>query len=186
MYSINDLKTGVTIELNGQPYEVLEYQHSKLGRGGAIMKTKLKNLVSGNVVDRTFRGKEVIKLAFLSDTKSQFLYRDKQFFYFMDTKSFEQFTLTSDQLRGKDQFLKEGMELNIQEYKGNPCNINLPFNIELEVTKTEPGVKGDRVEGGTKPAETEIGLKLQVPLFIKEGDIIRIDTRNTSYVERVK
>jgi elongation factor P len=186
MYSINDLKTGVTIELDNQSYVVLEYQHSKLGRGGAIMRTKLKNLTSGNVIDRTFRGKDMIKPAMLSKTTAQYLYKNKENYYFMDSKSFEQFSLSSDQLGKVVYFLKEGMILNIQNHKGKPCNINLPFKIDLKVVKTEPGVKGDRVEGGTKPAELETGLVSQVPLFVKEGDIIKVDTRDGSYVERVK
>ncbi len=186
MYSIGDLKTGTTIELNGTPYIVLEYRHSKLGRGGAILRTKLKNLISGNVIDKTFRGKEIIKPAILSKAKVQYLYKKKENYYFMNASNFEQFVLKSCQLGKATWFLKEGMNLYIQNYKSKPCNIEIPPKINLKVIKTEPGIKGDRVEGGTKPAEIETGFKLQVPLFVKVGNIIKVDTRTGRYVERVK
>ncbi len=186
MYSINDLKTGKTIELNGIPYIILEYQHSKLGRGGAIVKTKLRNLISGNVINKTFRGKEMIEPAVLSKNKVQYLYNKKDNYFFMNTNNFEQYVLTSSQLGKTIRFLKEGMNLYIQNYKDKPCNVKILPKIDLKIVETDPGIKGDRVEGGTKPAEVETGLKIQVPLFIKVGDVIKVDTRYGRYVERVK
>lgn len=184
MLSINDLKIGTKINFNGQPYMVISAQHSKLGRGGGIMKTKLKSMIDSTIINKTFAGAEKIEEAELETKKAQYLYHDASGFHFMDSVTFDQFSLDKTQLGRMANFLKAGGEVNILYFKDKPININLPIKIVLEVTYTEPGFKGDTASTTTKPATLETGSQIDVPLFIKVGDKIVIDTRTGEYVER--
>jgi len=186
IYSLTDLKTGVVINLFGEPYQVLESQHSKLGRGGALMRTKLKNLKSGEIIEKTFKGEEQIQPASIDKKKAQFLYHEGPLSYFMNQESFEQFTLTKDQIGKKADFLKEGQVVEINYFENIPLGLEMPIKGQFKVQKTEPGLKGDRVSAGTKPAILETGAKVMVPLFIKEGDLIIVNTQTGEYVERAK
>jgi len=183
---ITDLKSGVLIELEGAPYQVLSASHRMLGRGHGMTKTKLKNLKTGAHVERVFRGDEVIKEANLTKTKVSYLYQDKENFFFMDNKTFQQFSLPASCIGFSKNFLKEGQEVEILSFLEKPISVNLPIKIDLKVMETEPGLKGGRETPGTKKAVLETGFALQVPLFIKEGDIIKVDTREGKYVERKK
>lgn len=186
MLKPTELKIGKFINLDKMPYEILEYSHSKLGRGGAIIKTKLKNLKTGAIIDKTFKGQEKIAEAALSVKPSQFLYKTNEAFYFMDSSNFSQFSLTRDKIGLSERFLKEGLNLEVLFSDKEPISIKLPIKADFRVKDTEPGVKGDTASAATKEAAIETGFKLQAPLFIKAGDIIRIDTRDGSYIERVK
>ncbi len=184
MLSINDLKVGTKVTYNNEPYIVTSSEHSKLGRGGGIQRTKLRNLISGTIIEKTFAGAEKLEEAELETKKAQYLYRDADEYYFMDSKTFEQFSLSSNQLGKIANFLKEGGEVDIIYYDSKPINVNLPIKITLEVTYTEPGFKGNTASTVTKPATLETGAQLNVPLFIKTGDKIVLDTRTGEYVER--
>ncbi|MFW6386464.1 MAG: elongation factor P [Bacillota bacterium] len=185
MISTNDFHTGLTIELEGTVYSVEEFQHSKSGRGGAFVRTKLRNMEEDYTINKTFRAGEKVKRAHIEKREMQFLYWDGDEYVFMDKESYEQVTLTREQLGEKDNYLQENMDLQIVMYEGRPVDIDLPTFVELEVQDTQPGIKGDTVSGGTKPATMTTGLVVQVPLFIEEGDIVKIDTRKDEYVERV-
>jgi len=184
MLTINDLKIGTKIIYNGEPYTVIFSQHSKLGRGGGIMRTKLRNLISGTILEKTFAGAERIEEAELETKKAQYLYNDTINYHFMDSTNFEQFSLSKNQLQEATKFLKEGSEIDIIYFQGKPINISLSIKIAFEVTYTEPGFKGNTASTVTKPATIETGVQVQVPLFIKTGDKIVIDTRIGEYVER--
>lgn len=186
MLGITDLKTGVAIELEGDPYVVINYQHSKMGRGGAVLRTKLRNLRTQAVVDITFKGSDKFEEAGLERRACTYLYAEGNSFAFMDSANFEQYSLSSDVVGDKSRFLKEGAEVQILFFQDEPVSVDLPIKVELEVTHTEPGVKGDTAQGGTKPATLETGATITVPLFVKIGDIIRINTVEGTYVERVK
>lgn len=185
MVSTNDFKTGMTIELDGTVYSVEEFQHSKSGRGGAFVRTKLKNMEENYVVEKTFRAGEKVNDAHIDERNVKFLYWDGQDYVFMDNETYDQITLTKEQLGDKINYLKENMNLSISMYERRPINVNLPTFVELEVTDTQPGVKGNTVSGGTKPATLETGLVVKVPLFISEGTVIKVDTRTDEYVEKV-
>ena len=185
MLSITDLKTGTTIDMEGSPFIVLSYQHSKMGRGGAVLRTKLRNLKTGAVVDLTFKGGDKFEEANLVKRPCSFLYKEGDNFTFMDSSSFEQFNLTSVEVGEKKGYLKEGSDIQILFYDDSPVSIDLPIKMEFEVTHTEPGVKGDTAQGGSKPATIETGTTITVPLFVKIGDIIRVNTVEGTYVERV-
>ncbi|MFA6492807.1 MAG: elongation factor P [Patescibacteria group bacterium] len=184
MYTINDLKIGTKIIYNGQPHQVIFTEHSKVGRGGGILRTKIKNLSSDAVIDKTFAGAEKIEEAELDTRKAQYLYKDAENFYFMNLENFEQFPIKASQLGKMANFLKESAEIDILYFKDDPLNIQLPIKISLEITYTEPGFKGNTASTITKPATLETGAQINVPLFIKEGDKIIIDTRTGEYVER--
>ena len=184
MIASNDLRPGAKIVLDGAVYQVVEYQHHKPGKGGAIVRTKLKNLKTGAVLDRTFRPEEKIALAEIEERKMQFLYRQEELFYFMDTSSYEQISIRSDQLGTARNFLKEAAIIGIQFHNDEPIEVVLPIFAELKVTGTDPGVRGDTASGGSKPATLETGMVIQVPLFIEVGDAVRVDTRTGAYVER--
>ncbi len=186
MLTINDLKVGTKINFSGQPYVVLFSQHSKLGRGGGIQRTKLRNLISGTIIEKTFAGAEKLEEAELDTKKAQYLYHDKIGYYFMDAKTFEQFSLAKQQLGRMADFLKEGAEVDILYFDGQAINLILPIKIALEVTYTEPGFRGNTASTATKPATLETGAQVNVPLFIKEGDKIVLDTRTGEYVERAQ
>jgi len=184
MLSITDLKSGVVIELEGAPYEVIKYQHSKMGRGGAVLRTTLKNLLTGNNIERTFHGDEKIAEADITKGKAQFLYREGDDFTFMDTNSFEQFPIQRATLGQDIYYLVEGQPVEIRYYKGNPLAISLPTKMKFKIVEAEPAVKGDTVTNPSKNARLETGLTLKVPMFVKVGDTILVDTRSGIYLER--
>ena len=185
MISATDLRKGVTFELDGELHRVLEYQHSYIGRGSANIRVKLRNLRSGRAVDRTFSTSEKFQDVRLELRQVQYLYRDSDLFYFMDTETYEQPALTADVLQENVDYLKEGTLLSISMYEDRAVEIELPVTVELEVTQTDPGIKGDTATGATKRAVLETGLEVQVPLFVEEGDVLRVDTRTGEYLTRV-
>jgi len=187
MLGITDLKVGKTIQLDGQPYLIVWNQHSKQARGGGVMKTKLKNLLTGNALERTFQGAESIEPAEVFYRKSQYLYASGDDYEFMDQENFETFQFTADQLGEKAKLLVDGMDVDVQYFGDKPINLQLPPKMTLKVVQTDPGVKGDTATGGSKPATLETGYVIkQVPLFINEGDSIVINTDSGEYVERAK
>ncbi len=187
MISTNDFRKGLKIEFKGDPCEIIDFQHVKIGRGGAIVRTKLKNLKTGTVLEETFRAGEKLEPPGLEEKSMQFLYAQDQMYYFMDLESFEQIPLTLAQLGEAVKFLKENMTVNIIYHKGSPINIELPTFVELVVVDTAPaGFKGDTAAGGGKAATLETGAVVKVPFHINVGDVIKIDTRTSEYIERVK
>lgn len=186
MLSTTDFRRGLKIEIDGEPFQMLEFQHVKPGKGGAFVRTKLKSLISGNVLDRTFKSGDKVDRPDLVDKEMQYLYRQDDEFYFMDNDSYEQIFIGRDQLQGADDFLHENCQVTVLLHNNKPIAIELPNFVELEVVETDPGIKGDTASGGTKPATLETGAVLQVPLFLNEGEKIRVDTRTGQYVERVK
>ncbi len=185
MISPNDFRTGLTIEIDGQAYIVVEFQHVKPGKGAAFVRTKLKNLETGSITERTFNPKEKIGRAHVERRTTQFLYAADDSWNFMDSENYEQFSMTSDDLGDATKYLKENMELHLQVYKGKIIGVEMPITVELAVAETDPGIRGDTASGGSKPATMETGLVVQVPFFINAGDVLRIDTRDGSYIERV-
>ena len=186
MYSPTDLKKGTVCQIDGKPYRVVEYGQKVMGRGGSIVNVKLKNLIDGSVIPKTFKGQEKIETAEVSNKTVQYLYRDDSLFYFMDPESFEQFELNADIVDSAAGYLKEGNELNLQMFDGRVINVELPKNIYLEVTYAEDVVKGDTTSSVLKDATLETGLVVKVPAFIKQGDIISVDTATGEYRERKK
>lgn len=184
MISVNDFKTGLTVEVEGDIFTVIDFQHVKPGKGAAFVRSKLKNLRNGNTVERTFRAGETIGRAIIENRPVQYLYASGQEHAFMDNETYDQFTLTSDQLKWELNFIRENMNVNIVSYKGEILGINLPHSVELKVTETEPGVKGNTAQGATKNATLETGLVVQVPLFINEEDVLLVDTRDGKYISR--
>ena len=181
-----DFKKGRKIELEGEPYKIIDFLHVKPGKGGAFIRTKLKSLISGNVIDRTFRSGEKLQAPDLEEKNMQYLYQEGDRFQFMDNENYEQFSLTEDQLGEDKNYLKENVDVNILFHNGLPIGVELPLFVELTIVKTEPGVKGDTASGGSKPATVETGAVIQVPLFLNEGDVIKIDTRTGEYIERAR
>jgi elongation factor P len=184
MIGVGDLRKGITIELDGELYQVLDYQHIKIGRGSAQIRLKLRDIRGGHTIERTFQAGEKFTRARLDYRNMQYLYNDGDLYYFMDEENFEQLPLSLDQLGDAINYLKENMSLQVSSYKDSVIGVELPIAVELEVTETEPGFKGDTATGGTKPATLETGLIVQVPLFVNQGDIIKVDTRNATYLER--
>ncbi|MFP4213766.1 MAG: elongation factor P [Desulfohalobiaceae bacterium] len=185
MYSTSDIRNGMKIELQGQPYEVLDFQHSKSGRGGAFIKTKLKNLINGSVLEHTFRSGEKIAKPDLETREMQYLYRDGEELVFMDMSSYEQLQVPADNLGPKAKFLVEGQEVKALTFQEQVIDLSLPASVVLEVADTEPGLKGDTVSGATKSAVLENGLSLSVPLFVENGNKVKVDTRTSEYLGRV-
>lgn len=185
MISVNDFQNGMTIVLDGTVYQIMEFQHFKMGRGGAMVRTKLRDVESGRVIEKTFRGGEKIERAHVQEREQQYLYRDGDNFIFMDMETFEQISLDSGVLGDKVNYLKENMILSVSIYEGKPIGIELPTSVELEVVDTPPGIRGNTVSGGSKPATLETGAVVQVPLFINVGDVIQVDTRTGEYLTRV-
>ena len=186
MYQPTDLKKGVVCQIDGKPYRVVEYGQKVMGRGGSIVNVKLKNLIDGSVIPKTFKGQEKIETAEVSNKNVQYLYKDDSLFYFMDPESFEQFELNADIVDSASGYLKEGNELNLQMFDGRVINVELPKNIYLEVTYAEDVVKGDTTSNVLKDATLETGLVVKVPAFIKQGDVISVDTATGEYRERKK
>jgi len=184
MISTSDFKNGMTILYDNQLYRILYFQHVKPGKGGAFVRTKLKDLNTGATIDKTFRAGEKMEQAILETKKMQYLYKDR-FYNFMDTKTYEQVQLSEKLLEEQKDYLLENMEIMLVFYKSRPISIELPIAIETKVVKTEPGLKGDTVSSSFKPAEIETGAKIMVPLFIDNGDVIKVDTRTGSYITRV-
>lgn len=184
MYATSDFRNGLKILLDGVPYEITYFQHVKPGKGGAFVRTKLKNLLSNSVVEKTFRSSEKVGVPDISDVDMQFLYADDSF-HFMNTASYDQISVPQDVVGDNSLFLKENTVVRILLFNSEVINIELPAFVELEVSECEPGVKGDTVSGAFKPAKLETGATVQVPLFINQGDVLKIDTRSSSYVERV-
>jgi elongation factor P len=185
MISTGELKKGLSLEWDGQLYTIVDWQHVKMGRGGAIVRMKLRNLRTGSIIDRTVDAGERFPRAFLDRRTVLYQYNDGDQYYFMDTENYETLMLTADQLGDARTYLKDGMQLDVVSYKDEPLNVELPVTVDLQVTYTEPGFKGDTATGGTKPAQLETGLTVQVPLFVSTGDTIRVKTETGTYVERV-
>jgi elongation factor P len=183
MINATELRKGVIIELEDKLYQVVDYQHVKMKRT-ALAKVKLRDINAGHTIERSFQSDERLVRVRLDSRQMQYLYNDGNLYYFMDQESFEQTPLTSSQLGDALNYLKEGNSVEVSSYKGEIVGIELPITVELEVAETEPGFKGDTATAGTKPAKLETGITIQVPLFINEGDIIKIDTRTGTYLER--
>jgi elongation factor P len=186
MYSTGDFKKGLKIEIDGIPYAIVDFLHVKPGKGGAFVRTKIKNLMTGKVLDQTFRSGEKVKRPDLAEREMQFLYRDGDSFFMMDNETYEQLALTSEQLGDAVLYLIENLNLKVLFFNQQPVAVEVPNFVELTVAQAEPGVKGDTASGGTKPATLESGAVIQVPLFINEGDRVRVDTRTGTYIERAK
>lgn len=184
MISPNSFRFGLVIRLEGQLYSVVGFQHIKPGKGGAYVRTKLKRLSDGNVIERTFRSEEKIEDVRLENRNMQYLYQDGDLLYFMDSETYEQMPLNVDNLGDAINFLAEGATIMMQFFEEKPIGVEMPPAVILEVAKTEPGLKGDTATGATKPATLTTGYVLQVPLFINEGDSIKVDTRSGEYLER--
>ncbi|MEO7119282.1 MAG: elongation factor P [Candidatus Limnocylindrales bacterium] len=185
MISTGDLRKGIAIELDGDLWQILDYHHIKMGRGSAQIKIKLRNIRRGQTVERSFQAGEKWPRAFLEKRTAQFLYRDGNDFHFMDMDSFEQFVMTAEKLDDAANYLKDGMEVDRTSYEGETIGIELPVTVDLLVTETEPGFAGDTQSGARKPATLETGLVVQVPIFVEEGNTIRVDTRTGEYQTRV-
>jgi len=181
----SQFRNGLKLELDGEPYTIVFFQHVKPGKGGAFVRTKVRNLKNGKVLERRFRAGERVELADVEEHKMQYLYQDGEQLVFMNTQTFEQIPFTTAQVGDARAYLKENLEVDVVFWRGNPINIELPAFITAVITKCEPGIKGDTASNVTKPAVLETGAVVQVPLFVKEGETIRVDTRSGEYVERV-
>jgi elongation factor P len=184
MYSTTDFRKGLKIEVEGTPYEIVDFQHFKPGKGGAMVRTKLRNILTSRIQDITFRSGEKVDRPDMETRDMQFLYRQGEELIFMDMTTYEQLHMQTETTGGKEDFLKDGQECRILLYNGSPLDIDIPLSLVLAVVETEPGVKGDTVSNVTKPATLETGLVVQVPIFINEGDRIKIDTRSREYLGR--
>lgn len=182
--SINDMKNGLTIELDGEAYMVVDFQHVKPGKGAAFVRTKLRNLKNSNILERTFRGDEKIDEAYIEERKLQYQYVSGDMYHFMDQDNYEDIAIAKDVLGAKAKFLKDNIDVNAYYFKDEVVNVNLPNFVVYVITHTEPGIKGDTAKSGTKPATIDTGATIQVPLFVDTGDSIKVDTRTGSYVER--
>lgn len=186
MISSNDFRNGVTIEIDGMVWQVVEFQHVKPGKGSAFVRTKLKNLKTGSVVERTFNAGEKMPAAQVDRKPMQYLYEADGAYYFMDIETYDQMMLTKEQLDDALNYIKEEMEITVLLFSGEVIGVELPNSVELRVVETEPGIRGDTATGAVKNAKMETGVNVKVPLFINEGELLRIDTRTGTYIERVK
>ncbi len=184
MLSTTDIRRGLKIEIDNIPYEIIDFLHVKPGKGGAFIRTKLRNLLNGKVVEQTFRSGEKFEKPDMETVEMQYLYHDGEAYVFMDQTSFEQVSVTEEQTGGKGGYLKEAQMTKVLLYRGKALDIDLPASVTLTVAETEPGIKGDTVSGSTKPAKMETGLTVNVPLFINIGDKIKVDTRTGDYISR--
>lgn len=184
MITAGEFRNGATFELDGQIFQIVEFQHVKPGKGAAFVRTKMKNIITGATVERTFNPSDKMPKAHIERKDLQYLYNDGDLFYFMDTETFEQMPISKATIGDAFKFVKENMTVKILSHKGNVFGIEPPTFVELEITETEPGFKGDTATGATKPATLETGAIVKVPLFINQGDVIRIDTRTGEYLER--
>jgi elongation factor P len=182
--STAEFKKGLRIVFDGQPYVIVDFQHVKPGKGGAFVRTKLKHMKAGRVIDNTFRSGERVELVDFEEKHMQYLYRD-DLYHFMDTETYEQVSLTASEVGEASDYLKENTEVDVLYISGSPAGIDLPNFVELAIIKTDPGVRGDTAQGGSKPATLETGAVVQVPLFLNEGDVVKVDTRTGEYLGRV-
>ena len=185
MISAGDFRNGITLEIEGNIYQIMEFQHVKPGKGAAFVRTKLKNIINGGVVEKTFRPTEKFPAARIDRVDMQYLYSDGDLFHFMNTETFDQIALNADDIGDALKFVKENEMVKICSYNGNVFAVEPPLFVELEITDTEPGFKGDTATGATKPATVETGAVVSVPLFVEQGDKIKIDTRTGEYLSRV-
>ena len=186
MATSNDLKNGIVLNLNGQLWSVVEFQHVKPGKGGAFVRTKLKNVLSGKVVDKTFNAGVKVEIASVDKRDMQYLYRDSDMFVFMDSNTYDQIHVTDVVVGESAKYMLENQEAVVAMHDGNPLYVELPASVQLTITFTEPGLQGDRSTGGSKPATLETGAEIQVPLFIEQGTKVKVDTRDGSYLGRIK
>jgi len=184
MLNFNEIKTGRVIKINNEPYIIIKTDHHKMGRGGAVLKVKCRNLINGNIQERTYQGAEKAEEAETETKKANFMYKDKEEAYFMDNVSFEQFNLSLADLGDAAQFLKDGTDVDVLYFEGRPMSISLPIKMEFKVVSAPPGVKGNSAGNVNKQVEIETGAKINVPMFINEGDTIRINTDTGEYAER--
>ncbi len=184
LISTNDFRTGATVDIDGQPWVVIEFQHVKPGKGSAFVRSKLKNVVTGSVVEKTFRAGEKLARAVLERREVQYLYGAGDDYTFMDTQTFDQVTLNTGQIGDNKRFLLENMNLFLVHYNERLIGVEMPNSVELKVVRADPGLRGDTASGGSKPVTLETGYVVHVPLFIQEGDLLRIDTRSGLYIER--
>lgn len=185
MISTSDFRNGMVVETDKGLMEIVEFQHVKPGKGPAFVRTKFKSVMTGKVLERTFRSGERFEEARVEEQTWQYLYHDGDLYHFMDNETFEQMVVGQDIVDDKHKWMKENTDVNLLFYKGKPIALTLPITVELVVTQSDPGVQGDRSSGATKPAKLETGTTIQVPLFIEEGDILKVDTRSGEYIERV-
>ena len=183
--SAGDIRNGVTIEVDGKVCQVIDFMHVKPGKGAAFVRVKMKNIIDGGVVETTFRPTESFDEAFIERKKMQYLYNDGELYYFMDNETFDQIAVSSEDVGDSLKFVKENEEVSVSIYQGKPFAIEPPLTVELRVTETEPGFKGDTAQGATKPAIVETGASVNVPLFVEQGDVIKIDTRTGEYLSRI-
>lgn len=186
MLSISNLKNGVVVDIDGAPFEVVKYQHVKQARGGAMLRTTLKNLISGNNIEKTFRGDEKIKAANIDKIKAQFLYRQGSDFVFMDSTTFDQFTIEATTIGFLANFMKDGQIVDLLTFDGNPINASIPLKMPFKVIEAEPAIKGGTTTNPMKNVKIETNFELKAPMFINENDMIIVDTRDGTYVERGK
>ena len=184
MISAGDFRNGVTFEMDGNVVQIIEFQHVKPGKGAAFVRTKIRNVISGAVTEKTFSPTEKFPTAFVERKDMQYLYQDGDLYYFMDNETYENIPISADTLGDNFKFVKENMDCKVLSYKGNVFGVEPPFFVELEVVETDPGFKGDTATNATKPAKLETGAEIKVPLFIEEGDHIKVDTRTGEYIER--
>lgn len=185
MISPGELKKGIAIELDGQLWSVVSYEHIKMGRGGALVRLKIRNLRSGYITERTFSSNEKFRRVFLDRRKVQFQYADDDLYQFMDVENFEQVALPAERIGEDKYYLTENLVADLSMYNDEPLTLELPVTVDLRIGYTDPGYKGDTATGGTKPATLETGMRVQVPLFVETGDVVRVDTRTGQYLERV-
>ncbi|MBC8531152.1 elongation factor P [Gehongia tenuis] len=185
MISAGDFRKGITIELDGQVFQIVDFQHVKPGKGAAFVRTKIKNIITGGVLERTFNPTEKVENAHIETKEMQYLYNDGNLYYFMDVDTYEQLPLNHEQVEDALPYVKENMNVKIRFFKGNAFSVEPPNFVELQIVETEPGFKGDTATGAIKPATLETGAKINVPLFVNQGDMIRVDTRTGEYMERV-
>ncbi len=186
MLSTSDFRNGLKIEVEGEPYAIVEFQHVKPGKGGAFVRTKLRGIKTGSVIDRTFRSGEKFNKPNMEEREMQYLYASADQYFFMDNQTYEQIALTEENLGEGRKYLKENMAVKILFYNEKPIGVEVPMFVELKIVKTDPGVRGDTASGGTKPATLETGAVIKVPLYMNEGEIIKVDTRIGEYIERVR
>ena len=186
MISVSEFKKGMAVELDGQVYLIVEYHRVKPGKGGAFLRTKLKSFKNGYIQEKTFRTEDKVEKVHLETRQAQYLYREGDAFHFMDNKTYEQLSLSLEELGEKSKFLKENLSVSLLFCRERPVGVELPTSVELAVVKTEPGAKGNTVSGSSKPAVLESGTQVQVPLFINIGDVIKVDTRKGEYLERMR
>lgn len=184
MISAGDFRNGITFDMDGNVFQIIEFQHVKPGKGAAFVRTKIKNVITGAVIERTFNPSDKYPEAFIERREMQYLYKDGDLYYFMDNETYENIPINSDKLGDSFRFVKENMSVKVLSYKGSVYGVEPPLFVELEVVKTDPGFRGDTATNTTKPAVLETGAEIRVPLFIEEGEKLRIDTRTGEYMER--